>query len=201
MDSERIRSLLDLAGLESRPSTGFRVDGVGGVLRGRHAIDEVASVIIGLTGAAAADFHMARSGESQSVSVDIEEAASAVSSIDANTIEGKAIPFDPQTAPAAGRYQCRNRDWIQLHGSLPHLRRGTLDLLGCANTFDAIAEAISRWDASTLEDAMSGRGLCAARVRTWSEWREHPQGRLVTERSTGNDPAHRLGPATTTPRG
>jgi crotonobetainyl-CoA:carnitine CoA-transferase CaiB-like acyl-CoA transferase len=61
------------------------------------------------------------------------------------------------------------------------LRRGTLDLLGCANSRDAIAEAISTWDALTLEDAMARRGLCAARVRTWSEWREHPQGRLVTD--------------------
>jgi hypothetical protein len=102
VDSERIRSLLDRAGLESHPSTGFRVDGGGGVLRGRHAIDEAASVVIGLSGAAAADLHEARDGESQMVSVDIEEAASAVSSIDANTIDGKAIPPDPPSPRPLG---------------------------------------------------------------------------------------------------
>ncbi len=64
--------------------------------------------------------------------------------------------------------------------------RGTIteDLIGflrCGNSTESIAEAVLKWDAVDLEEALAAIRLPAVVARTSEEWADHPQGRLLVE--------------------
>jgi hypothetical protein len=69
--------------------------------------------------------------------------------------------------------------WIRPHANYPWHREHLLSVLGVSAEPDAVAEAVSRWPAVDLENAIFAAGGCAAAVRTADEWRAHPQGALV----------------------
>lgn len=73
-------------------------------------------------------------------------------------------------------YRCADGRWIHLHGALPHLRDGTLALLGCEDRAASIAAAVARWHSFDLEDALAAAGQCGAVLRSAAEWAAHPQG-------------------------
>ncbi|MGI8793610.1 MAG: CoA transferase, partial [Acidimicrobiales bacterium] len=85
--------------------------------------------------------------------------------------------------PTVAFYECGKGGWIHLHGGFPALEAGTRQLLGCTAHDDreAIADAVSRWDAADLEDALAAAGLCGARARTPEEWLAHDQGAALAD--------------------
>ena len=65
-------------------------------------------------------------------------------------------------------------------GGFPHLRDGTLEVLGGAASMRR--ESLRRAAVGTrrrCEDALAARGICGAMVRTAAEWRAHSQGRAL----------------------
>ncbi len=66
--------------------------------------------------------------------------------------------------------------WIRTHANYAWHRDRLLDVLGTSDVPEAVGDAVARWDAVALEDAIVAAGGCAAAVRTTDEWLAHPQG-------------------------
>jgi crotonobetainyl-CoA:carnitine CoA-transferase CaiB-like acyl-CoA transferase len=180
MEESQLSGWLSRSRLSHLPATDFQVPGADPVLPSRYRIGEAAAVSLALSAAAAADIHEARGGQAQQVSSSVRAAALAITSYQHNRLDGKPVPRQPPGVPTSSIYQCGSGGWVHLQGGLPHLKRGTLELLGCDDDLSEIARTLRHWDAAELEDALAARGLCGARARTWDEWSEHEHGAVVT---------------------
>lgn len=81
--------------------------------------------------------------------------------------------------PVNSFYQTRDHRQIFFNGAYPHLRDGILKYLDCPNDPEAIARRVLSFNAQTLEDELSARGLCAAYLRSPEEWLLYPQGKAL----------------------
>lgn len=75
----------------------------------------------------------------------------------------------------AGDYRASD-GWIKLHTNAPNHRLAALSILRCAEDKAAVADAVSRRGAQTLESEIIAAGGCAAAMRSAQHWRAHPQG-------------------------
>lgn len=64
----------------------------------------------------------------------------------------------------------------------PHIVPALLGVLRCANEPQAIAEAVAKWDAVELEDALAEARAFGVVSRSPEEWLQHPQGAWLAER-------------------
>ena len=78
----------------------------------------------------------------------------------------------------AGDYETAD-GWIRLHTNAPHHRAAALNVLGCADRRDAVADAVRQYRSETLETSVVDAGGCAAALRSAADWAQHPQGRAV----------------------
>ncbi len=78
----------------------------------------------------------------------------------------------------AGDYRTAD-GWIKLHTNAPHHRAAALAALDVAGERDAVTQAVGRWQAAALEQAVLDRGGCAAAMMGLSAWAAHPQGIAV----------------------
>jgi len=110
-------------------------------------------------------------------------------------------PWDP----LSGDYQTSD-GWIRLHTNAPRHRAAAVKLLGVAPDRDPVAEAVGRWTADELEQAVVAAGGAAAAMRSIEQWHQHPQGRSVRDEpliwhgSTGRAAQHRDLTGAGTPR-
>lgn len=84
----------------------------------------------------------------------------------------------PAWDAVAGDHQAAD-GWIRLHTNAPRHRAAALAVLGVPGERDRVAQAVRGWRAQALEDAVVGRGGCAAAMRDMAAWAAHPQGRAV----------------------
>ncbi|MDR0225885.1 MAG: CoA transferase [Burkholderiaceae bacterium] len=90
--------------------------------------------------------------------------------------QGWALP--PSWDAVAGDYRAAD-GWIRLHTNAPHHRAAALAVLDVPADRDAVAAAVSRRDAQTLEADVVAHGGCAAVMQSLADWGDHPQGRAV----------------------
>jgi len=128
-----------------------------------------------------------RSGRRQTVALDMHGAALALQSVFYQRQWAYPIMLTEPAYPTVNIYPTQNGRWIMINGGYPGLRDGLLDLLQCADSKPAVSAAVSRWNATDLEDAAAAKGLCAVIVRTPEEWRAHPQGQACGDRAGGGD--------------
>jgi crotonobetainyl-CoA:carnitine CoA-transferase CaiB-like acyl-CoA transferase len=180
MERARLDALLDSGRL--RLPDGPRVDVRGGdpVIAAKFPISEIAAAALALCGANA-DRLWSRGGASQGVRVDVRAAAASLLSFMYLRVDGEPRVRTSATNPCVALYECRDGRWVHLHGAHPHLREGTLDVLGASFDANSIAAAVRRFDAQALEDALAERGMCGAMVRTADEWRDHPQAAAIRD--------------------
>ncbi|MCQ8183938.1 CoA transferase [Parvularcula maris] len=69
--------------------------------------------------------------------------------------------------------------WIRLHTIADHHRAGALRVLDCEADREAVASAVSGWEAGELEAAIQAEGGAAAAMRGLDAWRSHPAGMAV----------------------
>lgn len=160
-----------------RTPAGTRVECDGPAPGCRPAVGEAAAVALAAVGSAAALLWELSSGASQSVQVSTRQAAASLRSYTLQTLDGVSPGGAPSDAtPLAHFYRTRNDRMFFIHGVLPHLAQGTLRVLGVAQAgYEAIAQAVSTWNADALEDALAAAGMCGGYARTTAEWDAHPQ--------------------------
>jgi crotonobetainyl-CoA:carnitine CoA-transferase CaiB-like acyl-CoA transferase len=162
------------------------------------AVGALAQAAIAASGLAAAEFHKVRTGHSQCVSVDMRHAAAEFRS---ERYVRTGTPPPPMWDAIAGLYKTADERWVRLHTNFPHHRDGVLGLLQCANTREAVAAALVKWEAVAFETAAAERMLVVTATRTPEEWAAHPQGQAVaalpvlTIEKIGEAPVERPPPA------
>ncbi len=90
--------------------------------------------------------------------------------------EGWSPP--PPWDPVAGDYEAAD-GWIRLHTNATRHRNAALTVLGVPALRDAVADAVARWPAGALEDAIVAAGGCVAAMRSADEWAAGAAGTAV----------------------
>ncbi|MCA8099798.1 CoA transferase [Burkholderia contaminans] len=145
-----------------------------GELVSAFRVTDLATAAIGAAGASVAELLHASTGTLPSVRVDRRMASLWFGT----SLRPQGWTMPPQWDPVAGNYRARDR-WIRLHTNAPHHRLAALSVLGCAADAQSVAQAVNRWDAGALEEAIVERGGCAAAMYSAQEWAGHPQGKAV----------------------
>jgi crotonobetainyl-CoA:carnitine CoA-transferase CaiB-like acyl-CoA transferase len=171
--------ILGAAGLALPTGADVEITGADPVIASKFRAGEAAAAALAACGAAASELGVLRGGARQRVTVDVRAAAASLLGFLFQRLDGDATPRTNEGNPSVALYECGDGRWIHLHGGFPHLRAGTLDVLGCGSDVAEITTACRKWDAQTLEDALAARGMCGAMVRTADEWRAHAQGRAL----------------------
>ena len=192
MDADSLIQSWDRGHLEAPPGARVEVSGADPVIASRHHPGETAAAAMALAGAWSAYIRELRGGAPQGVRVDVADAAASLLGFLLQDFED--LDLSRAGNPLTALYSTVDDRWIHLHGGFPHLGEGIVELLGCDATTESVSEAVAKWSAIELEDAIAEADLCAAMVRTKTEWEEHPQGRalaslpVVTIRRIGDAP-------------
>ena len=145
-----------------------------GNLPSAFAVTEMAGVSIAAAGLAVAALIEQQAGECHRVQVDRRLAALWF----ASSLRPQGWEPPPLWDAIAGDYQTRD-GWIRLHTNAPHHRLIAEAVLGPATDREAMARQVIAWSAGELEQAIVESGGCAAQMRSWQQWADHPQGRAV----------------------
>ncbi len=148
--------------------------GGAGELISAFRVTDFATAAVAAAGAAVAELLLAGTGALPAVRVDRRMASLWFGT----SLRPQGWTLPPVWDVVAGNYRARDR-WIRLHTNAPHHRQAALSVLDCAVDPQAVARAVSRWDAAALEAAVVERGGCAAAMYSQQEWAAHPQGRSV----------------------
>lgn len=147
------------------------------VLPTPYRITETAAATQAAVGLAAADIWELRGGNQQPVCVNARHATAALRSGRYLQLNGKPVPNDQH--PLMDIYPARDGEWVYLHCNFPNHRAAALKVLGVADDYDAVAKAVTTWDATALEEAIILARGAGGRVRSHAQWAEHPQASAV----------------------
>ncbi|HTQ12890.1 MAG TPA: CoA transferase [Rhizomicrobium sp.] len=156
-------------------------DGADPILRTPFRAASAAAAALGFGAAAANEIWRLRGGEQQAIGIDLRAAAASLVSFTLLRLNGAAVPRPSENKPTVALYRTMDGRWIHLQGGFPHLERRTLDLLNAANTHEAVAASVAKWNAQALEDSLAFMGQCGAMVRTEEEWKASRQGRALLD--------------------
>jgi len=134
-------------------------------------VGPLASATIGVQALAAAQIWQARTGRSQTVTVEQRQALAMFRSERYLRVNGETV--DQDLSPLFGYYPVANGQWVQLHTNFAHHRDGVLRLLGCEPNREAVAAALAGWSAQQLETRLAEAGLAGSAIRSESQWQRH----------------------------
>ena len=178
MTTEALSSLLSALG-RAAPTDEVEVTGQDPILQTRFLIGDAVAATLAAVGLAVSDIWELRTGRRQQVRVGLPLAAATLTSFAFQRVENGEIP---RRGPRlTDFYRTKNGHWYLLHSGFPKNQEAMLTLLDCGPEREAIAKAVSAWDAQELEDEMGERGLCGAIVRDAASWRAHAQGRELAK--------------------
>ena len=142
-------------------------------------IAHAGSAALGAVGLAVSDLWRLRTAKPQAVTVDRR---AATASLRSNTYVrqngSKPVSWDP----LAGHYPTRDGRTMFLHTNHPHHRAGALGISGAkAETREALAEAVAKWDGLAIEEAIAAGNCVGGLVRSRDEWNAHPHGIAIAK--------------------
>jgi len=91
----------------------------------------------------------------------------------------EGAPVSTERNTIMGTYPAKNGRWSYLHCNFPNHRAAALSVLGVPEDREAVREAVSRWDALELEEAIIAAKGAGGMVRTMDEWATHPQAAAI----------------------
>ncbi len=140
-------------------------------------IGQAGAAALGAVGLAVSDLWRLRTGKPQGVGIDLRAAAASLRSNTYVRRNGeKPVSWDP----LAGHYPTRDGRTMFLHTNHPHHRAGALSISGAkAETREALAEAVAKWDGLAIEEAIAAGNCVGGLVRSRDEWNAHPHGIAV----------------------
>lgn len=144
-------------------------------------IGETAAASIAAVGLAASDIWRLRAGRSQDIAIDVRQATASLRSSKYMTMDGK--PIAAERHPLMGVYPAKNGRWSYLHCNFPNHRAAALSVLGVEEDNDAVRNAVAKWDALELEEAIIAASGAGGMVRSMDEWAQHPQAAAVASLS------------------
>lgn len=179
MAADAYRDIMRLAGADKAQPLSVSFEGADPVHPTPVRAGDAAAGALAATAAMAQEVGARRGLVRQAVRVNTRAAAASLLGFLFMRLDGREVPRPALVNPTVAIYRAACGRYIHLHGGFPHLRDGILRLLDCEGTPEAIAEAVARWDATALEDALAYMKLCGAVVRSRADWEAHPQGRAL----------------------
>ncbi len=170
--------LMELRGGGPRDGTKVSFEGSDPVIQTGFKLGEATAATLAAGAVAADDIWLQRNGDGQPqlISVDQRAAVASLRSYKHVRIEDGEQFVTRGPSPTVNHYPCRDGRFIHLQGTFPLLRDGTLALLGCDDTFEAVGAKVAQWDSYELEEALAEARQCGAVMRSAEEWMAHPQG-------------------------
>ena len=92
--------------------------------------------------------------------------------------DGWSLP--PAWDDLAGDYVTSD-GWIRLHTNAVHHRKAAVSVLNCGDNRKSTENAVRKWSSVELESAIVRAGGCAAEMRSFDQWKHHPQGLAVSK--------------------
>lgn len=178
MAAELVDDLLRLVGDDAGGST-IEFAGTDPVLPTQFRVGEAGAAAIGASALMAARIWELRGGHAQHIRVDVDAAAAAMRS--ARYLRRDPSPGRGQLSGGRGLgfYLTSDDRWIYFQRLFAHHQARLVEVLKCRYEEDAITEAVSRWKAEELEEAVIANGACAGMVRSRDEWIAHDQAQAV----------------------
>jgi crotonobetainyl-CoA:carnitine CoA-transferase CaiB-like acyl-CoA transferase len=175
---EALAQLWSLARLPLEMCNAVTLTGEEPALPSSFCIGTAAQASIAASALMAAEIHHLRSGEGQSVAVDMRDAAILFRSERYLSLNGEPLPEIMDAI--FGLFQCGDSRWVRLHTNFPHHRDGVLRVLGgIPHNREAVSRALQAWKAADFEEACAEAGLVVTMARSFAEWNAHPQGQAV----------------------
>lgn len=175
--------LRDLGLNDPQLSEAVEFRGPAPTLQSPHKLALATAAAIAAQAATVMELWRMRTGEQQSVRVDLSDSVHALRPGRYQKQNGYSLdPHNIVNEPVNGFFQCRDGKWMFFVGAYPHLRNGLLRVVDSANTKEALAAAVAKWDSGTLEETLSAEKLTAGVIRTPQEWRSHPHGSQMVDR-------------------
>ena len=175
--------LMELRSGDLPQRASVRLENSDPVIRSPFRVGEAAAAALAAGAVAADDILRLRNvgGEPQQITVDQRIAVASLRGYKFMRIEDGPQLVPNYTLPTASLYSCRDGRFIHLQGAFPHLREGTLELLGCGDTIEEVGAKIAQRDSFELEEALADQRLCGAVIRSAEEWMDHPQGQAIRD--------------------
>jgi crotonobetainyl-CoA:carnitine CoA-transferase CaiB-like acyl-CoA transferase len=142
-------------------------------------VGAAAQAAVAAAGLAAAQIWKLRSGQSQSVAVDMTHAVVECRSERYLRVDGK--PPGPSWDAIAGIYKTRDRRFVRLHTNFRHHRDAVCQVLNCRPERDEVQAALMQWDAEAFETAAYAAGGVVAMMRSHSEWSDLPHAKALAQ--------------------
>jgi crotonobetainyl-CoA:carnitine CoA-transferase CaiB-like acyl-CoA transferase len=173
-----LRRLLPIAGWPAERARAVEITGaVDPILPTPFRIGEASAAALALVGLAVSDLWEFRTGHPQQIRVDTRQATASLRSGHYMQLDG--VPVSTERSAIMGVYPARNGRWSYLHCNLPNHRAAALRVLGVPGDPGAVGQAVAKWDALELEEAIIAAKGAGGMVRTMEEWARHPQAAAI----------------------
>lgn len=156
------------------------------VLPTKFRIGETCASVLAGIGVAMADIWALKTGRRQNASIDVRHVAACLNSsryMQRPDADGtfRLVTSERHKAmlKCTQPFPTKDGRWFLPHFGLPNLAERALKVLGCEFDPDAIADAVGRWNAMDLEQAIDEVRGCGAMVRSREEWLDHPHGQVL----------------------
>ena len=178
MAYDALRTIMPIAGWPEERARQVEITGGGDpVLPTPFRIGAAGAAALAATGLAAADLWELRGGRRQEVSVDLRQAVASLRSGYYLQVNGANVRSERNVV--MGMYPAKNGRWSYLHANFPNHRAAALKVLGVPEEREAVEQAVAKWDALELEEAIIAAGGAGGMVRTMAEWAQHPQAAAI----------------------
>jgi crotonobetainyl-CoA:carnitine CoA-transferase CaiB-like acyl-CoA transferase len=178
MSHDALRTILPAAGID--PERARAVEFTGGldpILPTSFKIGETSAACLAAIGLAVSDLWKLRTGREQSVAVDARRATASLRS--GHYLKMEKAEVSHERNPVMGMYPAKDGHWSYIHANFPNHRAAALSVLGCAEDKAAVREAVAKWDALELEEAIIAAKGAGGMVRSMAEWAKHPQAQAL----------------------
>src|ERR1700674_533297 len=178
MAHDALHTILPIAGWPEERARSVEISGGSDpVLPTPFRIGAAGAAALAATGLASADLWELRTGRRQEVAVDLRQAVASLRSGHYLQVNGAKVRNDRN--PVMGMYPAKNGQWSYIHANFPNHRAAALRVLGCEEDKEAVRQAVAKWDALELEEAIIAAKGAGGMVRGMAEWAEHPQAAAI----------------------
>lgn len=159
------------------------------VLSTRFRIGDTCAAVLGGVAVAVNDIWELKTGRRQQATINVRHAAAGLKSSsylqrpDPDGIFRDVVSPEHEAMRAITQpWPTRDGRFVLPHFGLPNLKARMLKLLGCEPTPASVANAVAKWNALDLEQAIDDNRVCGGMVRTNAEWLATPHGRVLAQK-------------------
>src|ERR1700726_1446575 len=174
---EILADLWKLAGGELFALDAITLTGEEPELPSSFRVAAAAQASIAAAGLAAAQIWKLRSGQSQSIAVDMRHAVVECRSERYLRVDGN--PPGPTWDAIAGIYRTRDQRFVRLHTNFRHHRDAVCKVLNCKPERDEVQAALMQWDGEAFETAAYAGGAVVSMMRSHEEWSATPHAKAL----------------------